>query len=189
MKTRKQTGTALLAAIFLSGAAVLVGSVIIYLINYQSQSLIRQANSDGLRQITIAVQYYAEINKESLLLSKRIIGFANPNAPTVEELQTIQYLTTDGVNITAPFGSSYRTAVIANGNGTITGFVYLMGNVVDKHGEPDSQQACNIARNLGDIGFCSVKNNGAFVGNSTVELPNPAGNQVATIAASIFVPN
>lgn len=189
MTIKKQNGTALLASIFFAAAVVIVGTGIIYLMRTASTNLIRSSNSDSLRQVTAALQFYALQNKDSLLKNKKINGFINPNSPTVIELRTQQYLTAEGVDITAPFQSTYKTTVINNPNGTITGFVFLVGNVIDNQGNPDPNKACGISKKIGDIGFCSSLGNSSLVGNGSVILPNPAGNNVATIAGSVFVPN
>lgn len=184
---KNQKGSALIFTIFFVVVISLICGVVIRSMRDASINLIRSSNSDSLRQVTAAAQAYANQNRESLLKDKRINGFMNPNEPTVSELQAQRYLTLDGVDITAPYGSSYKIVVSPNQNGSIGGFVYLAGNVLDSSGRPDTEKACAIARNMGDIGFCSSKANSSLIGNGTINLRNPTGQNVATIAGFIFV--
>lgn len=185
---KNQKGSALIFTIFFVLVISIICGVIANSMREASISMIRSTDSDSLRQVTAAVQAYAERNRDSLLQNKRIIGFSDPNSPTVAELQAQRYLTVDGLDVTAPYGASYKIAIGAQQNGSIIGVVYLAGNVLDRFGKPNIEKACAIARSMGDIGFCSSKANSAVLGNGTINIRNPLGYK-ATIAGYIFIPS
>ena len=181
-----QRGEALIMGIMAMAVVIIVVAVIFKIASASLVLAIRTSDADGLKQITQSAQYYAERNKELIKLSKAIQGIANPNAPTLQELVDQKYLTAEGAGITSPFGQSYKISITVQPNGSITGFVYLTGPIVSNSGQPDQRRACEIARKLGEIGFCTSDNPG-LIGNGTTQFPNPGGNIPASIAGYIFV--
>lgn len=185
-----QKGETLVFAIVSLGVAIILLTIVISISRNAVLMTIRTSDADALKQVTTSVQYYAEKNKEALILNKKISGIGNPNKPTVQELIDQKYLTAEGVGVATPFGSEYKIKVDAQPNGSITGFAYLAGSILGtSSGIPDGRRACEIARKLGDIGFCSAEGNSAMIGNGTAQVPNPAGAVPASIAGYIFVPN
>lgn len=168
-------------------AFTFLAAAIIKIMTYISVLDIRRSDADNLKQVTQAVQYYAELNKDALIANKQIIGITNPNKPKLEELKNLNYLTSEGANI-HPFGSSYQTQVTAKPNGSIEGFVYLATPIVDSEGKPDHRRACEIARQIGQNGFCSDFSSPTKIGNGSVFYDNPGGSIPASVVGYIFVP-
>lgn len=191
MKVNKfQKGETLVFAILALAATIVLVSLVITIARNAMLTKIRTSDADALKQITFSVQYYAEKNKEALILNKKIDGIRNPNAPKVQELIDQKYLTAEGVGVVTPFGSEYKVKVDAQPTGAISGFVYLAGSILStSSGVPDGRRACEIARKLGDIGFCSSEGNSSMIGNGAIQITNPAGSIPASIAGYVFVPN
>lgn len=145
-------------------------------------------SSEGyaLNQVREALQQYAKANKSTFQAAGELQSVNNQYQPTIAELKALGFLTADGVDTTAPFGSSWATILTANPDGSITGMVYLNGNVTDTAGAPDQQHACNIAKTLKDVGVCSNPGMPTQIGNSQIQLANPTGLP-ATVGALIFV--
>ncbi|MDO8336488.1 MAG: hypothetical protein Q7T74_06965 [Candidatus Saccharibacteria bacterium] len=182
---KKQRGEALILAIVMALAFFGIVFVVVRLVQYSLVTTSRTTNANALKTVTASLQYYAAKNKVSLQKGYRIDGIAVPTAPTLTELQSQQYLTL-GVSSTTPFGSQFKTILTVAPTGAISGFVYTQSGVIN-NGSVDSRFACEVASNLGEIGFCSTENSPSVIGNSSNQVANPAGNFPAIVAGSIFV--
>lgn len=153
----------------------------------KTQTTAVQANAIAIVQT--ALQSYVDANKDVFRQGKTIMYINDQNAPTVQNLIDLGFLTSSGTNLTNPFGSGYATKVQYNAAAnTITGLVYLTGNILNKKtGLPDHDYACAIARALGDSGLCTPPNNPSVLGHGAAQVPNPT-NLPAVVGASVFVP-
>lgn len=139
----------------------------------------------GLMQVRNALQKYAKANKSSFASGKTVMYVNDQYAPTIAELTDLGYFVATGTEIN-PYGSSFRTQLTPQGNGSITGMVYLNGSVKNAAGAVDSRRACGIAKALGDVGLCTNPVNSAMLGNRTTQIANPTGLP-AVIGALIYV--
>lgn len=149
----------------------------------------QQAKADAfpVNQVREALQKYAATNRQSFRDGKEIMYVADQYRPTIAELRNLGYLTATGVEINAPFGATYATTLKLEPNGSISGMVYLTGNVRTAAGAPDQPRACRIAQALGDLGVCSNPGAPQFLGNSQVaQFANPTGLP-AIFGALVFV--
>lgn len=145
------------------------------------------AEADGLAEVQRALIAYASSNKSNFQNGKTIMYVNNQYAPTIAELQNLKFLTSNGVNVTNPWGSTYATTLTLQPSGAITGMVYLAGSIKDDAGNPDRTHACNIARALGDTGVCTPPTNAGLLGNSATQVANPTG-EAGAVGALISLP-
>jgi type II secretory pathway pseudopilin PulG len=181
----KQQGFVLIAIL----GAVAFFAIVAVALQYRSQmQREQQYTSEGysLNQVREALQKYAQANKATFQAAGTLQGVTNQYQPTIAELQVLGFLTVNGIDTTAPFGSSWATTLTLQPAGSITGMVYLNGNVTNAAGAPDQAHACNIARALKDVGVCSNPGAPAQIGNSQIQLANPTGLP-ASVGALIFV--
>jgi hypothetical protein len=184
-RRKQQRGNALVIAIL--ATALFFGCAQIALLFHQARTLTQQyaADANSALQVREALQDYADANKAAFRTGRTLLNVHNQMTPTTAELQNLGFLAATGPNLT-PFGSSFATVLQLQPNTSITGMVYLAGNVTNGAGIPDPQKACGIAHALGDIGVCAPPNNAATLGNSQVQLANPSG-QAASFGALIYV--
>jgi hypothetical protein len=186
----RQRGDALIVAI----VAVLFFHVIAYVL-LQWAHTVREdhfyaSESVGLMQMQRALTQYALANQASFKAGDTIMYVSNQNTPTVTELQALGFLTSNGPEVTAPWGSTFATTLTLKPTGAVVGAVYLAGNIRDASGAPDPIHACRVAKALGSIGLCAPPGNPAVLGNlslGTTPLANPTGSPAA-VGALVSIP-
>lgn len=177
-------------------AVSLIAVVMFYVLAYVMLAWARDVKSErlysseaaGLLQVQLAVSAYAKANQAAFKAGKTVMWVNDQYNPTIAELQAGGFLTSNGVEVTAPWGRTFRTTLTLQPTGAVTGWVQLDGSILDSASAPDRIHACNIAKTMTDVGLCTPPNNPAVLGNLNSQVTNLAGPSAGVVGALVSIP-
>lgn len=187
LKRKRETGNAIITSLIAMALFQVLAYMFLVWAQDQRAKRFYEADSAGLREVQRALTQYARANQAAFKAGKTIMYVNNQYAPTIAELQSLGFLTSNSPEIVSPWGSTFSTKLSVAGTGAVSGGVFLMGNINDSAGNPDRVHACNVAKALRELGMCTPPNNAAMIGNLYTQTANPSG-QPAAVGALVSIP-
>jgi hypothetical protein len=147
----------------------------------------------GIGAALMAADRYARKYETQLLKGEAIVGFANPNSPSIQELITAG-LMTPGFNQDGANGGPLKVAVRTEPTGCVGAkcqlavSAYPTGSILDKAGQPDRFLASKIAHAVpGGSGWTNLPGDDAKLSKNAFWMPNPLGSTPAVVVAQEWI--
>lgn len=159
-----------------------------------SEAVQARALGTYAKAVKQGVDRYVDVHYDELATNSPVTGFANPVAPTIDELRTAGYViprfsSTGPMNV--KFGITLTRTNCPGVTCQILGFAYTVQPVRDVEGNVRNDILTNAASQIGsDAGISDVTAGNTLVGfGNSYRQPNPApGAPVGTFAVQVGTP-
>lgn len=139
-----------------------------------------------------AAESFARKNQFTIVNGQPVASFANPKAPTLQELAASGYLaqgyTDRGVGGQIKVSINIEPTGCTGAKCQLLVRTYLSTSVTDKVGQPDTATASAIAGAIaGGSGWTNAPGDNAQIIRNQVLMPNPLGNTPAVVVAQLWI--
>lgn len=189
---KNQQGSSLISALL--GAAV-IGSLAIGGVTLLKRYQANQSHENRAAQISNtlkAAESFARKNQVAIVNGQPVAGFANPKAPTLQELAASgnlpQGYTDRGVGGQIKVSINIEPTGCTGAKCQMLVRTYLSSSVTDNAGQPDTATASAIAGAIaGGSGWTNAPGDNAHIIRSQVTMPNPLGATPAVVVAQLWM--